>query len=337
MSAAQTVINKDSLDEIVKFINSCSRFVIAGHKEPDGDCVGSQLALRSALLRLGKEVALCSAGPFKRTELRDYPNQFVSPKAIQEFSGDGKVCKVLILDCAGLDRTGDIQEYLEKLPCAYIDHHTAVYHPPSTPEEPVYVDANSPSCTLIIYKLIKALGLEITEEEAELLLFGLCTDTGFFRHLTEKNSAVFDAAAEFVRCGANPKKIFNIMNGGKSLCSRIMTGRVLSRIETHFNGKLLLSYETLDEFNEFGFEGRDSDSLNQLMLSIDGVKATVIIRQECADYCTVSLRSVDEINVAQIASEYGGGGHKNASGLTMKGCIPSVKETILKSFKNIFI
>jgi len=337
MSAAETVVNNDSLDDIVKFVNSCSRFIIAGHKEPDGDCVGSQLALHSSLLRLGKEVILCSAGPFKRTELRDYPNQFVSPKVIQDFSNESKgVCKVIILDCAGLERTGDMQEYIEKLPCAYIDHHAAVYHPASTPEEPVYVDANSPSCTLIIYKLIKALGLEITEEEAELLLFGLCTDTGFFRHLTEKNSVVFETTAEFVRYGASPKKVFNLMNGGKSLSSRIVTGRILSRIETHFGGKLLSSYETLDEFNEFGFEGRDSDGLNQLMLSVEGVKATVIIRQECADYCTVSLRSIDEINVAQIAADFNGGGHKNAAGFTINGTIPYVNEIVIKSFQNIF-
>jgi len=337
MNAAQTVENGVSLNEIVRYINNCSRFIIAGHKEPDGDCVGSQLALRSALMRLGKEVIVCSAGPFKRTELRDFPNQFVSPLEIRNFCADDKSpCKVLILDCAGLERTGDIQECFEKLPCAYIDHHTAVYHPPSTSDEPVYVDANSPSCTLIIHKLIKALGLEINEEEAELLLFGLCTDTGFFRHLTEKSAHILEEAAEFVRCGANPKKVFNIMNGGKSLCSRIMTGRILSRIETHYDGKLLLSHETLEEFDEFGFESRDSDVLNQLMLSIDGAKVTVIIRQECAEHCTVSLRSIDEINVAQISSLFGGGGHKNASGLTMKGDIAYVKEIILNSFKNIF-
>jgi len=319
-------------EELIQFIKTGSRFIIAGHKEPDGDCVGSQLALKSAITRLGKTAVVCSEGPFKRTELRDFAGFFV-PVPQQE---DKPGTKVIIMDCSGRERTGSMKDYLEKFPCAVIDHHLAVTHPPSTPQAPVYADAGSPACTLLIYKLIKALGLVLTEEEAVLLLFGLCTDTGFFRHMTEKNSAAFEAAAEMIRCGASPKKIFSLINGGKSLNSRILMGRILSRTESHFDGRLLLSYETLEEFNTFGYENRDSDSLNQMLTSVSGVEAVVIIRHEFADSCTVSLRSVDKINVAQIAAFFGGGGHKNAAGLTMKGEIPSVKINILESFSKVF-
>jgi len=325
------------LEDLVRFIKTNSKFIIAGHKEPDGDCVGSQLALRSALLRLGKEAFVCSAGPFKRTELRNYTDEFVQ---VPDSSGDLTPyidSKVIITDCTSMDRTGDIQGFLKKFPCAYIDHHSAVSLPPSTPLEPVYVDSSSPSCTLLIYKLIKALELELTEEEATLLFFGLCTDTGFFRHLSEKDDAVFIAAAEFVRCGANPKNIYNIISSGKSLNSRILTGRILSKTESHFDGRLVISYETLEEFNTYGIESRDSESLYQLMLSVEGIEASVIIRQECADNCTVSLRSTNKINVAQLAYTFGGGGHKNAAGLTMKGDISFVKEKLLKAFSEIFI
>jgi len=294
--------------------------------------VGSQLALRSALLRLGKEAIVCSAGPYKRTELRNYIKQF-DPVPTEVKAGT----KVIIVDCSGKERTGEIHDFLDKFPCAIIDHHAAVTHPPSTPEAPVFVDAASPSCTLLIYKLIIALGLKLTEEEATLLLFGLCTDTGFFRHMTEKNAEAFDAAAEMIRCGASPKKTFGIINGGKSLNSRILIGHILARTESHFNGRLLLSFETLDEYNSFGHESRDSDSLNQLLLSIDGVEAVVIIRQECVDNCTVSLRSIDKINVSQIAASFNGGGHKNAAGLTMKGDVSFVKEKMLESFSPSFI
>jgi len=318
-------------EELIQFIKTGSRFIIAGHKEPDGDCVGSQLALKSAITRLGKSAVACSAGPFKRTELRDYTGLFVSVLPQEDKSG----VKVIIVDCSGRERTGDIREYLDKFPCAVIDHHSAVTHPPSTPQAPVYVDASSPSCTLLIYKIITALGLVITEEEAVFLLFGLCTDTGFFRHMTEKNSSAFEAAAEMIRHGASPKNIFSIINGGKSLNSRILMGLILSRTESHFGGRLLLSYETLEDFNTFGYESRDSDSLNQMLMSVAGVEAVVIIRQEFADTCTVSLRSVDKVNVAQIAASFGGGGHKNAAGLTMKGEIPYVKTSILESFSKV--
>jgi len=316
--------------ELIQYIKTNSNFIIAGHKEPDGDCVGSQLALRSALLRLGKKAIVCSAGPFKRTELKGYAEHFETiPK-------DTIDAKVILVDCTSIDRTGDIMETLEKLPIAVIDHHAAENHQPSTLDRPVYVDDNMPSCTLLVYKLIKALGLEITKEEAVLLFFGMCTDTGFFRYLTEDNADVFFIASELIKCGASPKEIHKIIYGGKSLNSRILMGHILSKTESYFDGKLMLSYETLDEFNTFGIESRDSDSLNQMMLSIEGLEAFVTIRQECIDSCTVSLRSKDKINVAQIAYSFGGGGHKNAAGLTMKGDIPFVKQSILNSFQNIF-
>jgi phosphoesterase RecJ-like protein len=316
--------------ELVEFINSGSKFIVAGHKEPDGDCVGSQLALRSALKRLGKEAVVCSEGPFKRTELKEYSKEFT------DIPQDKSNTKVIIVDCSGMERTGEIQKELKELPCAVIDHHAAVTHPPSSNETPVYVDAEAPSCTFLIEKVMAALGLELTQEEATLLLFGLCTDTGFFRHLTEKNSAVLEAAARMVSRGASPKKVYNVMNGGKSLDSRVLLGKILARTEAFFEGKLMISHETLEEFKHYGFEGRDSDSLNKMLLSIAGVEATVIIRQESADNCTVSLRSVDKINVAQIAASFGGGGHKNASGLTMKGNITFVKKTIMEAFNKVF-
>jgi len=319
-------------DELVQYIKTGSKFIIAGHKEPDGDCVGSQLALRSALLRMGKEATVCSAGPFKRSELKDYAGQFT-----ENFTEkDNSDLKIIVVDCSGMERTGSLNELLKKFPCAVVDHHEAVTHPPSTPQQPVYVDANSPSCTLLIEKLITALGLELTNEEADLLLFGLCTDTGFFRHLTNKNAYVFEAAARMVSRGASPKEIYKIINGGKSLNSRLLMGNILSRTESYFGGRLLVSYEKLKEFKKYGFEGRDSDSLNKMLLSIEGVEAVVIIRQECADNCTVSLRSTDKIDVSQIAASLGGGGHKNASGLSIKGKVSKIKKIIIKSFSKVF-
>ena len=317
--------------ELVQFIKAGSKFIIIGHKEPDGDCVGSQLALRSALLRLGKEAIVCSDGPFKRTELKNFAGEFTGVPAKKKSD-----VKAIIIDCSNVDRTGSIQKLIEKYPYAIIDHHGTANHPPSTPQAPVYGDSNAPACTLLIEKLITALGLELTEEEASLLLFGLCTDTGFFRHLTERNAAVFETTAKLLRHGASPKKTFQIITGGKTLNSRILAGIVLSRTESYFDGRLLICHETFEEFKTFGLGNRDSEIINQMLQSIEGVEATVNIRQECAENCTVSLRSIDKINVAEIAASFGGGGHKNASGLTMQGNISSVKQIMLESFSKVF-
>lgn len=318
--------------ELVNFIKSGENFIIAGHKEPDGDCVGSQLALRSLLLRMGKKAVVCSPGPFKRNEIKNYAEQFVDINEKKE----KKNVRVIIVDCSGIERTGHLQEFLEKYPCAVIDHHDAVTHSKSTPQSPVYVDSHLPSCALLIEKLITALDQKPTKEEAEFLLLGICTDTGFFRHLTENSSGVFKTAAKMIRCGASPKKTYQNMNGGKSLNSRILMGHILSRIEEYFDGRLLISYETTEEFKTFGHEARDSDAINKMLYAIEGVEATAIIRQENEENCTVSLRSVNKVDVAQIASSLGGGGHKNASGLTMKGDISSVRQIILEAFSKYF-
>ncbi|MDR2965603.1 MAG: bifunctional oligoribonuclease/PAP phosphatase NrnA [Treponema sp.] len=328
-------------EELVDFIKTGSNFIIAGHKEPDGDCVGSQLALRSALERLGKYAIVCSAGPFNRPDIKKIENLFIENLKILDSilasEEKYKKTKVIIVDCSTMERTGEIQEKLEKFPYAIIDHHAASTHPPSTADFPVYIDTTAPSCTVMIEKLTNTLDIKLTKEEAGYLLFGLCTDTGFFRHLTEKSAEVFEAAARMIRCGASPKIIFSVINGGKSLNSRILMGNILTRIESFFDGKFLISYETLEDLAAFGLESRDSDSLNQLLLSINGVEATAIIRQECENNCAVSLRSVDAIDVAQIAFSFGGGGHKNAAGLTMQGNVSYVKEIILETFSKLFI
>jgi len=326
-------LNSDVPKELITFIKTGSNFIIIGHKEPDGDCVSSQLALRNVLSRMGKTAIACSAGPFKRVEIKEYSELFTDiPPEINK-----KDTKIIIVDCSGKERIGDLYEAIKEFPCAIIDHHAAVTHSQSSNEAPVYVDSAAPACSVLIYKVIDALGFELNEEEASLLLFGICTDTGFFRHLTENHAVIFEYIAKLISYGASPKKTFYKTNGGKTLSSRILLGNILSRTESFFDGKLLLSYETLEESENFGFEGRDSDSLNQLLLTVKNVEAVVIIRQELADNCTVSFRSLDKIDVSKIAASFGGGGHKNASGLSMRGEISFVKEKVLEAFKNIFI
>ena len=318
--------------ELVQFINSGEKFIVVGHKDPDGDCVGSQLALCSALRRMGREAAACSAGPFERSEITPYAGRFIEAPGEKEKAG----AKLIVVDCSSIERTGSLAPCLEGLPAAVIDHHGMGTHAPSTPQAPVYLDPDSPSCTLLILALIEALGLELSGEEAALLLFGLCTDTGFFRHLDEASAAVFEAAAKMIRTGANPKEIFFAIYGGKSLNSRIFMGHILSRAESLFDGRLIISYETLEDRQRFGLEGRDSDSLYQLLQSVAGVEAIVIIRQELVDNCTVGFRSIDKIDVAAIAASFGGGGHKNAAGISTNGTISDIKQKIIESFAKIF-
>jgi len=314
---------------LLEFLRSGKRFIVAGHKEPDGDCVGSQLALVSVLGRMGKHALACSAGPFKRPEIVPYAPFFVDKPS----DGDLEDARVLIMDCSNATRTGDLEPYLKDLPLGIIDHHATSENYGNVS----YVDSGAPSVTFMVLALVEALGLSPTREEAELLFFGLCTDTGFFRHVDEGGEAVFECAARLVRAGASPKRTFLAMNGGKSLGSRVLMGKVLSRAEAHFGGRLLISTETQEETELYGMQGRDSDALYQLLQSVDGVDAVVLMRQETSDNCTVGFRSRGSVDVAAIAARFGGGGHKQAAGLSVSGRVEDLREQILAAFGEVLL
>jgi phosphoesterase RecJ-like protein len=245
-----------------------------------------------------------------------------------------KGARVIVVDCSASDRTGDLAPYLEGLPVAYIDHHALGSVEPSA-GTPIYLDPAAPSVTYLIFYLIDALGLEPTVEETELLFFGLCTDTVFFRHVDEKGSAVFDCAARMIERGANPKKTYHAIYGEKTLNSRILLGNMLSRVKSYFDGRLLITTEEFEERERYGKEGRDTESLYILLQSVAGVEAVAVIRQETRENCTVGFRSVGRIDVGSIAVSMGGGGHRNASGLSVKGVIPEIKERILEAFEKV--
>jgi phosphoesterase RecJ-like protein len=314
---------------LLDFIRTGGKFLVAGHKEPDGDCTGSSLALCSVLRRLGKEAIPCSAGPFKRTEIKPYEGLFTG--SLEE--ADRQDARVIIVDCSSAGRIGDLEAGIKGLPLALIDHHSTGICPG---EAVLFLDPDAPSVTFMILALIEALGLEPTREEAEYLFFGLCTDTGFFRHIDQGGAEVFSYAGRMVRAGASPKKTFNSINGGKSFNSRILLGIQLSRAEEYFGGKLIYTSEEYEETQRFGLEGRDSDSLYQILLAVAGVEAIAVIRQETPEKCTVGLRSRDWVDVAAIAGDFGGGGHKNAAGFAVPDRIAELKPKVLSRFKKVF-
>ena len=320
--------------QLLDFIREGSKFLIAGHKEPDGDCIGSQLALASVLRRMGKESILCSAGPFKRTEIKQYEHLFISAPTEK----DKAAARVIIVDSTDVDRTGDLGPFLEGLPRAVIDHHGIgdFATRAGSAGEPIYVNGKAPSTTFLILKLIEALSLEPVREEVDFLFFGLCTDTGFFRHVDKGRAEAFEAAAALVRSGASPKSTFASIYSGKSLDSRRLIGRILVKAESLFNGKLILSSEDYEETCRFGLENRDSDSLYQLLQSVAEVEAIVLIRQETPEKCSVGFRSGDWVNVGSIAASFGGGGHKNAAGFSFLGTISEIKPKIIEAFDKVF-
>ena len=313
------------------FVDSHDYFLVAGHKDPDGDCVSSSLAARALLKALGKDCLLLNVGPFKRPEIRQYEKEFKSQIPFMS-AEDAKRCGLLIVDCSELPRTGDLGEGLKGFDAFIVDHHKTAEVPAGAQS---IIDPSCPAAVCLLTMLYENLVGAPDPETARIMFLGLSTDTGFFRFLREDSAEVFELAARLVRYGANPNKMYNRITGGKPWSTRKLLGLLLSRTERHCGGKLALTYETMEDTKNWGQEGRDSDMLYSALLSVEGVKAAVFLRQETDTSCTGGFRSLDDIDVSAVAAKFGGGGHKNASGMSVQGRVDTLIPQIVKEFSKI--
>lgn len=323
-------ITKTQFENFEKFISNHDAFIIAGHKEPDGDCIASSIALSDLLKKLDKKVLVVNSGPFKRPEIKVYKKYFTTE--LKQLTSDKKKTGLFIVDCSEIERLGDISTQLSMFDSFIIDHHrTGKGNPDSS-----IIDSTAPAAAYLVQQIFEHECGTIPEETAKILFFGLCTDTGFFRFLDTKSADVFKAAARLIEAGANPRETYDYITNGKPFNTRKLLGIMLNRAEPFYEGKLIITYETMADTQKYAKEGRDSDILYQALLAIEGVEAVVFMRQESITNCTVGLRSRNEVDVSAVASKFGGGGHKNASGLSTEAQLESLKSKIIKEFARFF-
>ena len=322
-------IAENKIENLKKFIDSHENFYVVGHKEPDGDCISSSLGIASLLEKFNKNYRLLSAGPFKRPEIKQFESKF-SKNQKKSFVKENTA--VIIVDCSEIERVGeDIAEIIKNFDIFVIDHHKTA----NADEEKSIIYPNSPATAFLIQLIYEKLVGNPNEELSKILFFGICTDTGYFRFLDTDSKDVFTGISRLVENGANPRETYSEINSGKPFSTRKLLGIMLSRAEQYFNGKLIVTYETLEDTKLFGKEGRDSDSLYQLLLSVDGVQAVLFVRQDTDKTCTAGFRSKDVIDVSAIAAKFGGGGHKNAAGLSTEGTLSTLLPKIISEFEKV--
>ena len=324
-------ITQDEVMLFKSFIEQHDFFYIIGHKEPDGDAIGSCLALSHIVKAFRKNFQLLSAGPFKRTEINTYASFFSSEMTFLTEQERQKAA-LIIADCSEYSRLGDIDGELRNLDTFIIDHHKTAACPENA--KAIICPASPSTCILIQLLYEKILG-EIPEDCARLLFFGTCTDTGFFRFLDNSSSPIFEAVSRLVKAGANPRKTYDAISSGKPFSSRKLLGILLSKAEQHLNGKLIVTYETMEDTRLYGQEGRDTDALYSTLLATKNVEAVVFLRQESQYNCTGGFRSKDSVDVSLVAAKFGGGGHKNASGMSCEGKIDTLLPSVIKEFARI--
>ncbi len=323
------LISETQITSFKNFLDSHETFLIAGHKEPDGDCIASSIGISYILTHINKPFNMLNAGPFKRTEIKKYAQFFKQETGFMTVD-DQKRCGLIIVDCSELSRLGEIDGDLKGFDTFIIDHHKTAVE-----SENSIIDSTAPAAACIVQQLFEKLVGTPNKEEANILFFGTATDTGFFRFLNECDSEVFNSVSRLVQAGTSPREIYQEMTGGKGWNTRKLLGIMLNRAERYINGKLVITYETQEDTRKYGQEGRDSDALYTMMLSVEGVEVVVFVRQETEHSCTIGFRSKDRIDVSLVASKFGGGGHKNASGASTDGKIETLIPSIVKEFSRI--
>lgn len=319
--------------ELASALKKCTHAVIIGHKHPDSDSLNSQLALSDLLRKLGKQTLLASAGPFTRHEILSYEPLF-STHIPEDFKAAAPL--VCIVDCSSPDRIGYLSEEIEGLKVAVIDHHSSG----SDFGDLTFINPKAFSVTTMILQLYGHFSVELDEENAHRILFGLATDTGYFRHIGAYRGEVFTMIAGLVEAGASPRTIYQEMYGQQTLESRRLLGLLLSRVQSYCDGRLLVTWETSEETAEYGEINRDSETLYAQMLSIHDAEVILYIReQDRKDTCIAGFRAHGDssIDVGAAAAQFGGGGHRKASGATIGSSLAETKELLIQHFTRILI
>ena len=306
------------------FLKAYDNFVILGHREPDGDCVASQITISTLTAALGKTASIHSVGPFDRPEIEEFAERFTSEIPQERLTG----AAAIVVDCSTPDRTGALGGRIEGLPALVIDHHSAG----ETFGTVRFVDSAVPSTTMLIFSLFEELDVPVDPVTARLLLFGLCTDTGFFRHLGANSPATFQALSRLSERGTSPAEVYMMIYGRRDLSGRKMLGEMLTRVESCWNDRLLITWQTLEDRRIHGARQRGEDDLYRLLQTVRGTMVVAFIKEEKAGLYSVGLRSNSSLDVGTIAAGFGGGGHRQAAGFDIPGTLESVRKTIIDTF-----
>ena len=308
-----------TLDEIIKEIKKAEKIVILTHESPDGDAVGSSLALKQAIEQIGKKADVI---------IPEYSRLYNFLPKIDEVKSDSEIEKydlAISVDCATLKRIPK-REYFEKAKkTIVIDHHgsNAMYGDLN------YVNPVSPSCCEMLAGMIGYYGIEITKPIGTCIMTGMITDTGGFSHkgITPET---FEFTAELIRIGVDIPDIYKRVLKTKTKANFELTKRVTDRMEILEDGKVTFTYITTQDEIETNAEPGDHEGLVDIGRDIEGVEVSIFIRQKDGeDSYKVSMRSGDYVNVSDICLMFGGGGHQRAAGALIQGNIEQIKQKIM--------
>lgn len=318
-----------SFNEIDRIIDLSRTILIAGHEMPDGDCMGSSLALASILRRLGKDVTIFMEDryPFNYMFLKG------SSDTVSRLPAKDPDL-FIILDSGSPERVGEkLYKRMSETSSLKIlfDHHIQSEEK-KTFYKAFYVDEHACSTASIVYRWALNRKIELDKNESEAIYAGIISDTGGLKY-GSTNKEAFLILSELVE-KVSPWEISSQIYENVPVDQLRMLAEILSDIRILGNGRAAVIKITLDQFERYSMHPDNVDSFVNYARSIQGVQIAMRFREKGLNLWKVSMRSQDKIDAAAIASNFGGGGHKNAAGFNFEGTFEqglAKVEEILKS------
>jgi phosphoesterase RecJ-like protein len=306
------------LSQVVELIETKRKFAITSHIRPDGDSLGSSLGLCWLLRALDKDVEVIMRDPVPHAyqQLPGAKEVRVTPAV------DDNYHAVFVIECSDITRPGLID--LEKQFVVNIDHHstTALFGKIN------WIDSTASAVGEMIYNLCKATGVRVTKEIAECVYTALITDTGSF-HYSNTTERTFKVASELMKSGLKPAKTAEAVFASYPWSRIQLMGAVLSTARRDATGRVAFLRHSLEMQHSAAASDEDADGFVNYPLTVEEVEAVAMLKECEPGVYRTSLRSKGEVNVAKVAEKFGGGGHRNAAGCTLRGTWEEAEEKII--------
>ena len=313
-----------TLDNILEEIKNSQSIIILTHETPDGDAIGSVLAMNLALQTMEKEPTMV---------IKDFPRIFDFLPCVDEVKKEVEMKKydlAISLDCADLKRLVGKEYFENAKKTIVIDHHGSnqMYGDLN------YVNPVAPACCEILVGMFEYFGIDIGKEIGSCILTGIITDTGGFKY-QGVTAETFEFTAELLRKGVKVSDIYRRVLEVRTRPNYELLKRTMERMEILEDGKVAFTYITKQDEEEVGAETGDHEGLVETGRTVEGVEVSIFIRQREKGENTykVSLRSNNYVNVSDVCFHFGGGGHPRAAGALIQGDINQVKEKILQEVR----
>lgn len=311
-----------TLDNILEEIKNADKIAILTHENPDGDAIGSSLALKLALKQLGKEADLIVPEFPKSFEFLPGADEIIKESNVEQYD------VTFALDCASIKLLNGFVKYFDNAKTKIIiDHHSSntMYGDLN------YVDQDAPACAQLLLVVFNYFNINVTHEIGTCILTGIITDTGGLRY-EGVTAETFRFVAELCEKGVKVSKVYEQVFASKSRAKFELHRIALNRLEFLENGRIAFTYITKKDEEDVGASNGDYDGIVENGRDVEGVEVSVFLR-ETSNGIKISLRSKDQVNVSQVAMIFGGGGHVRAAGCKIQGNIEQVKNQIINTVR----